>query len=259
MSNSNARWAYAVLFVLMAMSSTFAAEKPVAIDSTLFTTYDTSSPFQSVSWIVCGSTAQSEGCYASGSMGTFGKVGALMEGSPSTNGSTVTRSIYVVDIASGSSGTAVTLNVFKKTDTISASSDTVRCDAVEVGYAAAGGWQHGQVFDGGERRVPVYWDGQSSEGIEVQKFGLKVTTLGIISGGVTAITADNYGYVTVTQTGGFAVYGPTGALFEDGGGAPFMLETIGAVLTSELPASEVRQTRQVVWRPKQSAGEGVQP
>ena len=54
------------------------AQSPLG--STLYTTYQISSNHQTVSWIVCGSTQESEGCYGSGNLGPFGSVGALLEG-----------------------------------------------------------------------------------------------------------------------------------------------------------------------------------
>jgi hypothetical protein len=77
-----------------------------------------------VSLIVCGSLPGSGGCYGSAYLGPFGKIGALLEGNPSTKGNTVTRAIYVLDIATGTKGTDVALSIYKKTDTISSSFDT---------------------------------------------------------------------------------------------------------------------------------------
>ena len=97
------------------------------IDATLFTTYTIDSAHTNVSWLVCGSTQNTSGCYASGNLGPFGKVGALMEGNPKTDLSTntVTRAIYVLDIASGSNLNEVELSVYTKTDTITPDFDTV--------------------------------------------------------------------------------------------------------------------------------------
>jgi hypothetical protein len=58
---------------------------------------------------------------------------------------------------------------------------------------------------------------------------------------VAAITSNKYGYVTVTYgsfsggASGFYLFGPNGALQEDGGGAPFMVNRTQAVLPSALP------------------------
>jgi hypothetical protein len=93
---------------------------PAAPDSTLFTTY-TASP-TSVNWVVCGSTPDTEGCYASGSLGPFVGVGAMLEGNPFVKSNVVTRKIYVVDSGSADN---VKLYVYQKTDTVTADSDTV--------------------------------------------------------------------------------------------------------------------------------------
>ena len=86
------------------------------IDSTLSTSYFFGAGYQNLTLIVCGSTAQSIGCYGSAGLGPFGKVGAMIEGNPSYNlkTNTVTRRIYIVDSASGTAGTGVTLYVCKK-------------------------------------------------------------------------------------------------------------------------------------------------
>src|ERR1035437_7676061 len=130
MSTPRTSWALAASVILLAASALPAAAQtpiapPAAPDATLFTTYSLFSGEQTLDWIVCGSTTGSSGCYASGSLGPFGKIGAMVEGNPSTSGSTVTRMIYVVDIASGTSGTGVTLYTYKKTDTVTPSSDPV--------------------------------------------------------------------------------------------------------------------------------------
>jgi putative transposase len=72
---------------------------------------------------------------------------------------------------------------------------------------------------------------------QLNKLTYSVTQLGGFSPPlpVVAITANDYGYVTVTQkaaTGGsgFSVYGPNGMLQEDGGGAPFISNTTNAYL-----------------------------
>ena len=95
------------------------------IDSTLFTTYTAGST--QVNLVVCGSLPQTEGCYGSASLGPFGRVGAMIEGSPvqSVKKGTVTRYIYVVDVAAGSGANEVFLYVYKKVDTITQSDDTV--------------------------------------------------------------------------------------------------------------------------------------
>jgi len=78
-----------------------------APDANLYISYYFGSGYRNVYWVVCGSTATTKGCYDSGSIGPLGKAGAMTESryaaiNSTTN--TVTRDIYVVDIASGTSG-----------------------------------------------------------------------------------------------------------------------------------------------------------
>src|SRR2546430_9963099 len=96
-------------------------------DATLFTTYNIDTAHTSVGWSVCGSLPGSSGCYGSGSLGPFGKVGALLEGEPKTDRSanTVTRAIYVLDHLSGPNQDQVVLYIYTKVDTITTDSDTV--------------------------------------------------------------------------------------------------------------------------------------
>lgn len=214
-------------------------------DATLYTTYGLSSDEQTVYWSVCGSTQGSSGCYASGSLGPFGRAGALMEGNPSVNlqTNTVTRAIYVVDIANGSGGTGVVLYVYKKTDVVSSTFDTVTVSLFKsISLPLTGGTtavcsmaaNNGFLFIGTD---------QSPQAVKVQKSDFTVTQLGGFSPpiNVTAITADQYGYVTVTQgtfgngENGFSVYGPDGSVQEDGGGASFMVNTVTAFSTPTRP------------------------
>ena len=44
-----------------------------APDAGLFTSYYTSANYQSISYLVCGATAQTSGCYGTGSIGPFRK------------------------------------------------------------------------------------------------------------------------------------------------------------------------------------------
>lgn len=241
---------------LVVCSQPAAASQPP--DYTLYTTYSFGTGYQNVYWVVCGSTAESEGCYASGSMGPFGRAGALIEGIQSVNQttSTVTRYIYVVDVAAGS-GTAVTLYVYKKTDVVTSSSDTVTVTLVKtVSLPPTGGAtavcsmaaNTGYLFIGTD---------QSPYGVRVEKNNLSYVQIGGFSPpmNVTSITADKYGYVTVTFggpfDGGFYAYGPNGEEVEDGGGSDFMLSTDIGLSTAELPTSDSIPADRLVVRPKQ--------
>jgi hypothetical protein len=229
-------------------------------DATLFTTYSLDSLDQTVSWIVCGSTASSSGCFASGSLGPFGRAGALLEGNPSVNlkTNTVTRAIYVVDIASGVGGNGVVLYVYKKTDAVSSSFDTVTVTLSKTVTLPLTGGSTALCSIAANNGFLFIGTDQSPQAVRVQKSNFTLTTVGGFSPpiNVTAITADKYGYVTVTQghfsggESGFSVFGPNGALQEDGGGADFMLNTVTAVSTTTLPKSSVNPAQRLGVRPK---------
>jgi hypothetical protein len=216
--------------------------------------------------VVCGSLPDTFGCYGSAFLGPFGKIGALLEGNPSTKGSTVTRAIYVVDIAAGANGTGVNLNIYKKTDTTFSSEDTVAVSLFKtISLPLTGGStafcsmaaNAGYLFIGTD---------QSPQGVEVKKSNGTVTLLGGFSPpiNVTSITADQYGYVTVTQGGfgsfsnGFSVYGPNGAGQEDGGDADFMLGTTNGVSAAKLTTADHFPSERLVVRPKAPANPNQQ-
>ena len=69
-----------------------------AIDSTLFTTYNLGGNNTNISWSVCGSLPGTSGCYGGGSLGPFGRIGAMIEGNPRQNlkAGTVTRYILML-------------------------------------------------------------------------------------------------------------------------------------------------------------------
>jgi hypothetical protein len=256
----------AVFVILFALSTISAAAQttsapPTAIDATLYTTYSVSSGDQNVSLIVCGSLPGSGGCYGSAYLGPFGKIGALLEGNPSTKGNTVTRAIYVLDIATGTKGTDVALSIYKKTDTISSSFDTVAVTLFKtISLPLTGGSTAVSSMAANPRYLFIGTD-QSPQGVEVKKSTGAVTLIGGFSPpiNVTSITSDQYGYVTVTQgsfgggESGFYVFGPTGGGAEDGGGADFMVGTTNAVSTATLPTSDHFPSERLVVRPKASA------
>jgi len=223
-------------------------------DATLFTTYTLDSLDKSVSWIVCGSTVSTEGCYAAGNLGPFGRAGGLMEGNASVNlhTNTVTRAIYIVDIASGRGGNGVVLYVYRKTDVVSSTSDTVTVSLTKTIKLPLAGGSTALCSMAANNSFLFIGTDNSPQAVRVQKRNFTVTQVGGFSPpiNVTAITADQYGYVTVTQGGfssgenGFYVFGP------DGGGADFMLNNAIAVSTTTLPKSNVDPAQRLEVRPK---------
>ena len=264
MSRVRNQYALAILIYLLAIAASAPASGQNVVppltppDSTLYTSYYAGPGYQSIGWVVCGSTQQSSGCFSSGSLGPFGRAGALIEGNQSVQGNIVSRAIYVVDIASGSSGNGVTLYVYKKTDTVTASYDAATTTLIKTvvlpligGHTAICSMaaNNGYLFIGTD---------QSSEAVRVQKSNLSLTQFGGFSPpiNVTSITADRYGYVAVTfgsfTTGnsGNIEFGPNGQSVGDGGGAWFMLNTVTGFSTTTLPTSDFMPAERLVVRPK---------
>lgn len=257
MPTIRAPWTLAAC-ALLALCTALSAQTPAAPDATLFTTYSLFSGEQTLDWSVCGSTATSEGCYAAGSLGPFGKIGAMIEGNPSVSGSTVTRMIYVVDIASGTSGTGVTLYAYKKTDTVSSSSDTVKVTLTKtINLPTLTGGSTATCSMAATPTLLFIGTNQTQQAVYVKKSNFSITPVSvyIIGPPVTAITVDKYGYVTVTQgdftsgSNGFSVFNSTGATQEDGGGADFMLDTTAATSTANLPPSTTHLSERLVTHP----------
>jgi hypothetical protein len=226
------RKAIAVAVVGLGMTFPALAQTAVPIDSTLFTTYQNYGN-NNITWVTCGSTKNTGGCYGSGTLGPFARVCAVMEGRPVTVGNTVTRSLYVLD--GGSDTSSVSLSVFKKTDTITNNSDTVSITPSKTLTLPLTGGSNALCSMAANDGFIFVGTNASPNALKVNKLTYSLTRAGAFSLPVTAITANDYGYVTVTQEAatqgsGFSVYGPNGMLQEDGGGAPFIPNTTNAYL-----------------------------
>lgn len=257
------RFRIAIPFVLCVSVVLFSAiAQAASIDSTLFTSYFFGTGYQNLTLVVCGSTAQSSGCYGSAGLGPFGKVGAMIEGNPSYNlkTNTVTRKIYIVDTASGTTGTGVTLYVYKKTDTITAAFDTIAVSLTNTVQLPLTGGATTICSMAGNNGYLFIGTDQSPQAVRVQKSNLTTQVIGGFSPpiNVTSITSNKAGYVTVTFGGftsgedGFYTFGPNGGGVQDGGGAWFMLSTDSGLSTSGLPpaAASVNLAEKLVVHPK---------
>jgi hypothetical protein len=235
-SRTQSLFSASVLSLLLITCTAAFAANP---DSTLFTTYTINTAHTSVSFVVCGSVPGSSGCYGSGSMGPFGKVGGIIEGLESVNLTLnrVTRLIYVLDIAAGTTANGVTLYVYKKTDTIASSFDTVSVSLLKTISLPIMGGTSAVASMAANANFLFIGTNQSPNAIVMKKGNYSFTGIGGFSPpiNVSAITSDKYGYVTVTYgsnggNSGFIVFGADGNSREDGGGAPFMLGTMQAFL-----------------------------
>ena len=213
------------------------------IDATLYTRYHTDPNETIIDWNVCGSLPDSSGCYGSGSLGPFGRVGALMEGEPTTNriANTVTRAIYVLDSASGPNQNEVVLYVYTKVDTITTDSDTVTVTLSQtISLPLVGGVSSGSNYTSmaANKQFLFIKTDQSPEAVEINKRTFSVTQLGGFAPPInpSAITADQYGYEILSfgtfrsSDTAFIVVGPDGSTEEDGVGSQFMLDTVQGLL-----------------------------
>ena len=216
-----------------------AAPAAAPIDATLYTRYNVNTAGTIISWNVCGSLSGSSGCYGSGSLGPFGKAQAVLEGEPKTDriANTVTRAIYVLDIASGPNQNEVVLYVYTKVDTITTDSDTVTVTLSQTISLPLVGGLSASVHPSMAANKQFLFIGtdQSQQAVEIDKQTFSVTQVG---GGfsppinVTAILGDQYGYVTLSFGSfrsahtGFNVIGPDGSAKEDGDESQCMLNIV---------------------------------
>jgi hypothetical protein len=166
-----------------------------------------------------------------------------LEGNPTVNHktNTVTRRIYVMDVAAGS-GTDVVLYVYKKTDVITPSYDTATVSlTATVPLPITGGGSARGSMAANKGFLFVGTD-QSPFGVRIQKSDLTLLQIGGFSPplNVSSVTSNSYGYITVTfgTGGGFTgniEFGPNGAGLGDGGGPWFMLNTTLGVVPSTIP------------------------
>jgi hypothetical protein len=231
-----------ILLFIVALSPLQASA--AAPDATLYTSYFfNSNQYQNVTWIVCGSTQQTSGCYGSGSLGPFGRVGNMLEGNPTVNRTrnSVTRDIYVVDVAGGNGGNGVVLYVYKKTDVVTASSDTITVTLTSTVTLPLNGGTNVHCSMAANKGFVFIGTDQTTQGVEVDKSNLSLTTFGGFSPpiNVTSITANAYGYVTATfgamgSEDAFITFAPNGGGEGDGGGSWFMLDTVNGVASTTI-------------------------
>lgn len=233
-------------FFAIVVLSFFGTALPLhaALDSTLSTNYSLNPGARTIDWVVCGSLPGNAGCYGAGSIGTFGKLGAILEGGATTNTvkGTVTRLIYVLDVAAGTNANQVELDIFKKVDTIAGGSDTITVTSYKTvtlpltgGSAATASMASNKTF--------LYIGTNLDElAVQVKKGTLAIAQFSAVSGPLTvsSITTNAYGFVTVSWgssngPGGFETFDPTGRGIVEGGGAPFTLNTSQATLPSAIP------------------------
>jgi hypothetical protein len=240
--NQSAAAAFSLLLLLCAsfpLHAQVTALPPTAPDANLFISYFFGSNFQDVAWVVCGSTQQSSGCFDSGNLGPFGKVGAMIEGDPAVSGNTVTRGIFLVDC--NSSGNGVELYGYKRVDTITSTFDTTTITLIkQIALPLTGGSTAACSMVANKQFLFIASDQGGGGVVEVKKSNLNVTQLGGFATPIT-LTVNQYGFVTVTSgsfgnnNGSFEQFNPQGQSVQVGGGTWFMLGTQTGVSIANLP------------------------
>ncbi len=176
-----------------------------------------------------------------GGLGPFLSAGAILEGLPSVSGNVVTRAIYVVD----SGANPIQLYVYTKTDTVTASGDSVSIVLTNTIDLPFVGSNSVTVSMAANSNFLFIGTNQNSNPVKVRKSNLEVNKLREFSAATTSITSDQYGYITVEQGDAFVVYGLNGDAEQDGGGTEFMVGTTQALPVSALFGSAPRSALQV--------------
>jgi hypothetical protein len=184
-------------------------------------------------------------------IGPFGRVGAIMEGKASESGDVVTREVYIIDTASGSSADGVTLSIYKKTDTVTASYDTVEVSFVRSVTLPLKGGAHANCYVAGRNAYLYVATDKGPAAVQVNKGSLELTP--ISSGSIppatrvlgisvtTASAATTAGAVTIAFGGttpgaaSYVSYNAAGQQFEQGGGYNAYLNSEIGLSTFELP------------------------
>ena len=214
------------------------------IDGTLYATYSVSSDRTLISLAVCGKLPGSEGCFGGANLGPFNSVGAVLEGLPFTDRTTntVTRDIYVVDSAAGPNKVGVNLYVYSRTDIISSTDDSVTVVLTNTVALPLVGSTSAITSMAANQGHLYIGTNLTPQAVAVDKKTLAFTQISGFSPpvNVSSISADQYGFVTITfgsfnePNNGFIIFGPTGAGQGDGGGADFTVGTTTAVRPPKL-------------------------
>ena len=198
-------------------------------------------PHTTVNWNVCGSLGGSSDCYASGSLGPFGRVAALMQGEPKTNPTahTVTRALYILDTAVGVDQTGVVLYVYTKVDTIIGDTDDVTITLSQtLNLSLVGGTNPHSAQMAANKKYLFIGTDQSPIAVQIDKRTFSITNLGGFTPPINVFGVFGNAYGDVTLTFGsfrgarnqFIVVGPTGSTVETGAISEFMLNTTNAIL-----------------------------
>ena len=234
-------------------------------DSAMVRTYLMTPSGSGVGITVCGTSPGIVGCSgayngASGSLGPFGKVGPIIEGSPAfisaTN--TVNRYIYAVDLAVNG-GTGVSLLVYRLSETINSANWNISFKLIKTIPLGITGGTTAKGFMAANKGYVYIGTDQSPYAMRVAKTGyalMQIQTSYPTTGNISGITVNGGGYVSLSTglyTG--AVYDPDGNFL--GGPGDTVLNTAIGVTPRGGPAGSTSSMRYLRYtKPAQPAAAG---
>jgi hypothetical protein len=191
---------------------------PSSARAQLYTTYSFADT--GFNWITCGSTQQSEGCYGSGSVTTFGHLCAIFEDPETGSVYDNKQRIYALD-SNATGKKDVVLHVLTKLVSVDGSgyAQTIFKPFKDVSLPLTGG-NNVTCFAATNKAAILAGTSASTQAAYVQRKTFATSGYGGFSPPetVTGITVDASGYITVNFQGGFYLIGPDGSGQEDGGG-----------------------------------------
>lgn len=217
----------AVAAVPVCALMTVAQASASQIDSNLYATFAMRG-HTSVSFVVCGSLPETNGCYGSGDLDPpFEAACAVLQGSPNYNGDVITRDIYVLDKRS-SGKTAVQLYIYQRKDTITDNSnDSVSVTLKHTIALPIKGGPNADCALAGNNAAVYAGTTKDTVAVSIDKQTHVVNTLGGFSPPekLVGITADDRGFISLLFSDGFYVIDPKGHGDGDGGGAASLINT----------------------------------
>lgn len=212
--------------VLLCAWSGAAEAKRVALDAGLYATY-AASPTE-VDFSVCGHLQQGSGCFGGDFLQPpFEQACAVLEGTPKQKDNVIKRAIYVLDKRTSNSD-PVTLYVYVRTDTITATLDTVNVKfKAKIPMSGVTGGSNSKCFMAASDTLLYAGTDASQQAGVVDKAALTVSLLSI-SGTLVSITSDERGYIAVDFGGGTDVFDPQGVKESVSGSRADMVSTRNA-------------------------------
>jgi hypothetical protein len=196
---------------------------PVQARAQLYTTYNFSGA--GFSWITCGSTSLSEGCYGSGTVTGFGRLCAILSDTIVGSSTSSLQRIYALD-SEGNGKRDVVLHYLTRRISVDSSgyAYTTFTDVKDVRLPLEGG-PHVACYAADNDSVIAAGTSTSTTAAVLVKPSLKVSSYGGFSppATMTGIAADAAGNIALNFSGGFYLLGPNGGGLEDGGGNAFVI------------------------------------